>query len=129
MRGGELGTRGAMTCSPGTLLGSRYTLQHRAGSGGYSEVWAAHDAVLDGSVAIKLLHAEYARHSETLQRFRTEAQLAAQLSDANIARVYDFRDTDDDGQPYLVMEFVDGPTLAQILRDGPLPPARALDIV
>ena len=77
--------------------------------------------MLDRPVAVKLLHAEHAGHAETLQRFRSEAQLSAQLSDANIARVYDFSDADSEGTPYLVMEFVDGPTLAQILRAGPLP--------
>jgi eukaryotic-like serine/threonine-protein kinase len=128
MSGSELGTRPAMGCSPGTVLSSRYTLERRIGTGGYSEVWAGHDAVLDRPVAVKLLHAEHARHEETLQRFRSEAQLSAQLSDANIARVYDFRDASD-GPPYLVMEFVDGPTLAQILRTGPLTAARTMDII
>ena len=116
-------------CTPGTVLGSRYTLQRRIGTGGYSEVWAGHDAVLDRPVAVKLLHAEHASHAETLHRFRSEAQLSAQLSDANIARVYDFNDAGSAGTPYLVMEFVDGPTLAQILRAGPLPAARAMDVV
>jgi tRNA A-37 threonylcarbamoyl transferase component Bud32 len=129
MSSGELGTRPAMGCSPGTVLGSRYTLQRRIGTGGYSEVWAGHDAVLDRPVAVKLLHAEHARHAETLHRFRSEAQLSAQLSDANIARVYDFNDAGGEGSPYLVMEFVDGPTLAQILHAGPLPAARAMDVV
>jgi eukaryotic-like serine/threonine-protein kinase len=129
MSGSDLGTRPAMACSPGTVLGSRYTLERRIGTGGYSEVWVAQDAVLDRPVAVKLLHAEHARHAETLQRFRTEAQLAAQLSDAHIARVYDFRDGDSNGLPYLVMEFVDGPTLAQILCDGPLPAGRAMDVM
>jgi eukaryotic-like serine/threonine-protein kinase len=129
MSSSELGTRPPMGCSPGTVLGSRYTLQRRIGTGGYSEVWAGHDAVLDRPVAVKLLHAEHASHAETLHRFRSEAQLSAQLSDANIARVYDFNDAGSDGPPYLVMEFVDGPTLAQILRAGPLPAARAMDIL
>ncbi len=129
MSGSELGTRPSMGCSPGIVLGSRYTLQRRIGSGGYSEVWAGHDAVLDRPVAVKLLHAEHASHAETLHRFRSEAQLCAQLSDANIARVYDFNDAGSEGTPYLVMEFVDGPTLAQILRSGPLPAAQAMDIL
>jgi len=129
MTSSELGTRPPMACSPGTVLGSRYTLQRKVGAGGYSEVWAAHDGVLDRPVAVKLLHAEYARQTETLHRFRTEAQLAARISDANIARVYDFRDADSEGAPYLVMEFVDGPTLAQILRRGPLRPDQAMDVL
>jgi eukaryotic-like serine/threonine-protein kinase len=129
MSGSELGARVAVGCSPGTVLGSRYTLQRRIGTGGYSEVWAAHDAVLDRPVAVKLLHAEHATQAETLHRFRSEAQLSAQLSDANIARVYDFQDAGREAAPYLVMEFVDGPTLGQILRAGPLPAAQAMDIL
>jgi tRNA A-37 threonylcarbamoyl transferase component Bud32 len=127
MTSGEVGTRPAMPRS--VTLGSRYTLRRKIGTGGYSEVWEAHDTVLDRPVAVKLLHAEHARHAETLLRFRTEAQLAARLSDANLARVYDFSDTASDGTPYLVMEFVDGPTLAQVLRRGPLTPAATMDML
>ena len=129
MTSGEVGTRPAMPFSAGVTLGSRYTLRRKIGTGGYSEVWEARDTVLDRPVAVKLLHAEYARHAETLLRFRTEAQLAARLSDANLARVYDFSDTASDGTPYLVMEFVDGPTLGQVLRRGPLSPAATMDIL
>jgi eukaryotic-like serine/threonine-protein kinase len=125
----EPGNPAPMVSAPGATLGSRYALQRKVGTGGYSEVWEAHDAVLDRPVAIKLLHREYAESAEALQRFRTEAQLAGRLSDANVARVYDFCDTSWDGPPYLVMEFIDGPTLAGVLRGGPLGPARTMDIV
>jgi eukaryotic-like serine/threonine-protein kinase len=118
-----------MVFAPGATLGSRYTLDRTIGTGGYSEVWAAHDAVLDRPVAIKVLHAEYAQSADALRRFRTEAQLAGRLSDANVARVYDFCDTSGDGPAYLVMEFIDGPTLAEMLRGGPLNPARTMDIL
>jgi serine/threonine-protein kinase len=118
-----------MICTQGATLGSRYTLQRRIGSGGYSEVWEAQDAVLDRPVAIKLLHPQYAESADALQRFRTEAQLAGRVSDANVARVYDFCDASWDDQPYLIMELIDGPTLAEVLRDGPLSPAATMDIV
>jgi serine/threonine protein kinase len=129
MSTGEPGNPVPMIRSPGATLGSRYTLQHKIGSGGYSEVWQAQDAVLDRPVAIKLLHPEYAESGEALQRFRTEAQLAGRLSDANVARVYDFCDTGWPGPPFLVMELIDGPTLADVLRGGPLGPARTMDIL
>jgi eukaryotic-like serine/threonine-protein kinase len=125
----EPGNPAPMTCTPGATLGSRYSLQHKIGSGGYSEVWQAQDAVLDRPVAIKLLHPEYAESAEALQRFRTEAQLAGRLSDGNVARVYDFCDTGYAGPPFLVMEFIDGPTLADVLRGNPVGPARTMDIL
>jgi eukaryotic-like serine/threonine-protein kinase len=126
---GELGNHPAMALSPGATLGSRYALECKVGAGGYSDVWRARDAVLDRPVAIKLLHAEHTRDAETLRRFRTEAQLAARLSDPNVARVYDFLDSGPDGIPYLVMEYIDGPTLAQILRRGPLGAYRTMDVL
>jgi len=136
MSSSEPGSRSAMSLtpaaaplSPAGMLGARYSLRRRIGTGGYSEVWAAHDGVLDRPVAVKLLHTEHARNAETLLRFRTEAQLAARLADENVARVYDFSDSGSDGMPYLVMEFVDGPTLAQVLRRGPLGPAATMDIL
>jgi eukaryotic-like serine/threonine-protein kinase len=134
MSSAEPGNRPAMVSTdmlfaPGVTLGSRYALTRKIGAGGYSEVWEAHDAVLDRPVAIKVLHAEYAESADALHRFRAEAQLAGRLSDANVARVYDFCDTSGHGQPYLVMELVDGPTLAELLRGGPLEPTEAMDVL
>ncbi len=118
-----------MSLSDGSLLGSRYQLECRIGSGGYSEVWRAHDTVLDRPVAIKLLHPSRARSDETLLRFRNEAQLAGRLSDVNVARVYDFCDSEQGIPPYLVMELIDGPSLSQVIDHGPLSPGRAMDIL
>jgi eukaryotic-like serine/threonine-protein kinase len=112
-----------------STLGFRYTLHQRIGTGGYSEVWRAHDAVLDRPVAIKLLHTEHARHAETLARFRSEAQLAGRLSHLNVARVYDFCDSGPADPAYLVMELIDGPSLAEVLARGPIDPARTMDII
>lgn len=118
-----------MALSTGSTLGFRYSLEQRLGTGGYSEVWRARDAVLDRPVAVKLLHTAHARHAETLARFRSEAQLAGRLSHPNVARVYDFCDSDESGQPYLVMELIDGTSLAELLAHGPLDPARTMDIL
>ncbi|HEX9065588.1 MAG TPA: serine/threonine-protein kinase [Streptosporangiaceae bacterium] len=113
-----------------TVLGERYELLGVIGAGGFCEVWRAHDRVLDREVAVKLLDAKYARDPEALARFRAEAQNAGCLTHVNIARVYDFGEPDEHGSPaYLVMELVEGPTLADVLAEGPLDPARAMDVV
>ncbi len=118
-----------MSPADGIMLGLRYQLERPIGSGGYSEVWRAHDTVLDRPVAIKLLHPSRARSEEALVRFRNEAQLAGRLSHVNVARVYDICDSDQGVPPYLVMELIDGPSLSQVIDHGPLPPARAMDII
>lgn len=112
-----------------TILGDRYELLDMVGAGGFCEVWRAHDRVLDRQVAVKLLDAKYARDPEALARFRSEAQNAGCLTHVNIARVYDFGEPDEHNLPFLVMELIEGPTLADVLADGPLEPARAMDIL
>jgi eukaryotic-like serine/threonine-protein kinase len=111
-----------------TLLSDRYVLDELIGAGGYCEVWRATDTVLTRPVAVKLLHAGYARHDEALARFKAEARHAGALSHVNIARVYDYGEPAD-GQSYLVMELVDGPSLADVLAGGPLSAGRAMDVV
>ena len=116
--------------APGNVvLGRRYALEEKIGAGGYSEVWRGTDVVLARPVAVKLLHLGYAQHAEALARFRAEAQRAGSLSHENIARVYDYGEADPPQPPFLVMEFIDGPSLAGALATGPLDPAQAMDIV
>src|SRR6516164_1236699 len=116
--------------APGSVvLGRRYALEEKIGAGGYSEVWRGTDVVLARPVAIKLLHLGYAQHAEALARFRAEAQRAGSLSHENIARVYDYGEADPPQPPFLVMEFIDGPSLAGALATGPLDPALTMDIV
>lgn len=112
------------------LLDDRYLLTERIGVGGFSEVWRAQDRVLGRPVAVKLLHSGFAEHEETLQRFRAEARHAGALSHQNIARVYDYGDPSAEHPPYLVMEMIDGDSLAQVLRtSGAMDAARAMDII
>jgi serine/threonine-protein kinase len=111
------------------ILGGRYELDARLGAGGFSEVWRAADLTLGRPVAVKLLYAGYAQHEETLARFRAEGRHAGRLSHENIARVYDFGEPAGDQPPYLVMELIDGPSLAGLLRDGPLSPQRTARIL
>jgi hypothetical protein len=97
--------------------------------GGFGEVWRATDLALGRPVAVKLLHAGFARHPETLARFRAEARHSGALSHENIARVYDYGEPPDAHAPFLVMELVEGTSLAEELAVGPLGPARVIDIV
>src|SRR5215470_12166503 len=116
--------------APGSgVLGRRYALEEKIGAGGYSEVWRGTDVVLTRQVAIKLLHPGYAQYAEELARFRAEAQHAGALTHENIARVYDYGEPDPPQPPFLVMEFIDGPSLAGALTGCPLDPARTMDIV
>ena len=89
----------------------------------------ASDLVLDRPVAVKLLRPEYAGHPETLERFRAEAKHAGSLTHPCIARVYDYGNAGPSAPPYLVMEYVNGPSLADMLAVDPVNPVLALDVV
>ena len=113
-----------------SLLDDRYLLTERIGLGGFSEVWRAQDRALDRPVAVKLLHSGFAGHEETLHRFRAEARHAGALSHQNIARVYDYGDPSAEHPPYLVMELIEGESLAQALRSGgAMDAARTMDVI
>jgi len=107
-----------------TLVAGRYRLRRPLGEGGMARVELAEDVELDRTVAVKLLAEPLARDEAYRRRFVREAQLAARLSHPNVVRIYDVGESD--GRPYFVMEYVDGPTLADVLaREGRLEPARA----
>ena len=125
-----MGTGHAVSPASSPRLDRRYQLDSRIGVGGHGEVWRGSDQVLGRPVAIKLLHAGYAQHPETLARFRAEARHAGALSHEGIAHVYDYCEPDPPDPPFLVMELVDGPSLAGVLAaEGPMDPVRAMDIV
>jgi eukaryotic-like serine/threonine-protein kinase len=111
------------------LLAGRYRLQSQIAAGGVGEVWRAEDTLLTRLVAVKLLRAELAGHTETLARFRAEARHAGALSHPAIARVYDYGDPVPPLPAFLVMELVDGPSLAAVLAAGPIGVAQAMDVV
>ncbi|MEU8895200.1 Stk1 family PASTA domain-containing Ser/Thr kinase [Nocardia sp. NPDC048505] len=113
-------------------LGSRYELGEIIGFGGMSEVHKARDLRLSRDVAIKVLRADLARDPTFYLRFKREAQNAAALNHPAIVAVYDTGEAEVDGGPlpYIVMEYVDGDTLRDIVRGkGPLPPRRAMEVV
>jgi eukaryotic-like serine/threonine-protein kinase len=102
-----------------SVLGDRYRVEARIGSGGMAEVYRGIDPVLNRTVAIKVLLPQFARDASFLSRFRREAQAAAGLNHPNIVGVYD---TGADGEiQYIVMEFVEGRTLAEVLGSGRRP--------
>ncbi|MEV4390788.1 Stk1 family PASTA domain-containing Ser/Thr kinase [Nonomuraea sp. NPDC049607] len=114
------------------LLGGRYELDGVVGRGGMAEVYRARDIRLDRIVAIKTLRSDLARDHTFQARFRREAQSAASLNHPAVVAVYDTGEDVTDGTPvpYIVMEYVDGRTLRDLLRqDRRLLPERAAELV
>jgi Tol biopolymer transport system component len=111
--------------APGTRLGA-YDIVALIGSGGMGEVYRARDSRLNRDVAIKVLPADVAADHDRLARFEREAQVLASLNHPNIANIYGVDDSS--GTPALVMELVDGPTLADRIAKGPIPLDEALPI-
>ena len=115
--------------TPGITLAGRYQLEGRIAAGAVGEVWRATDLVLSRPVAVKRLRDGYAGQPEAMERFRAEARHAGALSHPGIAQVYDYGEAEPPSPPFLVMEFVAGPSLAGLLDGGPLDPADAMDVL
>ncbi|CAN5725655.1 Stk1 family PASTA domain-containing Ser/Thr kinase [soil metagenome] len=108
-------------------LGERYQVEARIGAGGMAEVYRGFDSVLNRTVAIRVLLPQFARDTSFVHRFRREAQAAARLNQPNIVGVYDTGA--DDGTQYIVMEFIEGRTLAEFIGAGRSPtPVQAAEI-
>ena len=114
-----------MTLSPQTKLGP-YEILTPIGKGGMGEVYRARDTKLDRDVAIKVLPEEFAANEERLARFEREAKLLASLNHPNIAGIYGLEDSD--GVKALVLELVEGLTLAERIEQGPIPVDEAIAI-
>ena len=112
----------------GRRIADRYELLEPVGSGGMATVWRARDLRLGRTVAVKLLRPQYAEDDRFVERFESEARHAASLAHPNIAPIHD---TGVDGdERYIVMEFVDGASLAEVLAEhGRLPPFEAVSLV
>jgi eukaryotic-like serine/threonine-protein kinase len=103
-----------------TLLGNRYRLGERLAAGGMGSVYRAVDETLGRQVAVKALRRELADDPTFLERFRREARAAAALSHPGVAAIYDYGEVE--GQPFIVMELVEGENLAErVAAGGPLP--------
>ncbi len=115
-----------MTSLP-TLLNQRYQLLNPLGRGGMALVYRARDLMLERTVAVKILRGDFTDDPLFRERFRQEAQAAANLSHPNIVTVYDYGLAD--GHPYIVMEYVPGPHLKAYIRShAPLPVEEALSL-
>src|ERR1700753_744197 len=128
---GDAPTRETAMTTP-QHLSERYELGEILGFGGMSEVHLARDVRLHRDVAVKVLRADLARDPSFYLRFRREAQNAAALNHPSIVAVYDTgeAETATAPLPYIVMEYVDGVTLRDIVHtDGPMPPRRAIEII
>jgi serine/threonine-protein kinase len=110
-----------------TVFNGRYELHRRLARGGMADVFLARDQLLDRPVAVKVLFPEFATDPSFVERFRREAQSAANLNHPNIVSVYDWGQ--EQGTYFIVMEYIDGRSLADILRtEGPLHPQRAAEV-
>lgn len=113
--------------SVGRVLSDRYELTRILGRGGMAEVYAAHDRVLDRDVAVKLLLERFKEDSAFTRRFSDEAKHAARLNHPHLVGVYDTGQ--DDGQPFIVMELVNGRSLQEALAEGAVDVTTAVNVV
>ena len=112
----------------GSKINDRYQIIKTLGEGGMANVYLAHDTILDRNVAVKVLRGDLASDDKFVRRFQREALSASSLSHPNIVEMYDVGE--DDGQYYIVMEYVDGKTLKQVLKQrGHLSITEVVDIM
>jgi beta-lactam-binding protein with PASTA domain len=104
----------------GTLFAARYRISRKLGGGGMADVYLAEDQELGRRVAVKMLHGRYANDEQFVERFRREATHAAGLSHPNIVSIFDRGEFD--GSYYIVMEYVEGRTLKELIRSRGLCP-------
>ena len=111
----------------GRVFSNRYEIQRELAQGGMAEVYLAHDRLLDRPVALKALFPEYAREPSFVERFRREAQAAANLNNPNIVGIYDWGQ--EAGTYFIVMEYVEGRSLRDLIRsESPLDANQAAEI-
>ena len=112
----------------GTIFAGRYRLERKLGGGGMADVWLAEDQELGRKVAIKILHDRYANDTQFVERFRREATHAAGLSHPNVVSIFDRGEAE--GSYFIVMEYVEGRTLKElIVTRGPCPVPVAISYV
>lgn len=112
----------------GQKISDRYEIIRSIGEGGMANVYLAHDIILDRDVAIKVLRGDLANDEKFVRRFQREALAASSLSHPNIVEMYDVGE--DNGNYYIVMEYVDGKTLKQVIKKrGSLTLSEAIDIM
>jgi beta-lactam-binding protein with PASTA domain/predicted Ser/Thr protein kinase len=112
--------------SEGTVVDGRYRVLRRLGSGGMADVWLAEDTHLQRQVALKVLHRRFAQDREFVERFRREAESAAGLQHPNVVSVFDRGEFE--GTYYIAMQYIEGPTLKQLIDSGLTPEQAAGEI-
>lgn len=114
--------------SKGQKINERYEIVKSIGEGGMANVYLAHDTILDRNVAIKVLRGDLENNEKFIRRFQREAKSVSDLSHPNIVEVYDVGE--EEGQHYIVMEYIDGKTLKQLVQKrGALTVAEVIDIM
>src|SRR6476661_3244068 len=112
---------------PNERIGA-YRLVRRLGSGGMGEVFLAWDGRLERTVAAKRMRPDRDRGGARRERFRREARAAARLNHPNVVQIFDLVESGDEAGDWIVMEYVQGRSLADLLGKGPLPPGAAVDL-
>jgi serine/threonine-protein kinase len=111
------------------LLGGKFKILQKIGSGGMGAVYKASQADMSRMVAIKILHPKLAGRKDLVSRFRREARAMAHLTHPNTVKVLDYGELED-GSLYIIMEYLEGKNLNQVVRkEGPLPPERAIPVL
>jgi serine/threonine-protein kinase len=114
---------------PGELVAGRYRVLSEIGQGSMGRIFLAEQVSVGRRVALKIINREMTAKFDMIARFTQEARLLASVRNEHIVDIYDIGETET-GDPFIAMEFVDGPPLAQIIRDeGPLDPARAVRLL
>ena len=127
--GGQGADAGRFDPMMGSVLAERYAIVRKIGEGGMGAVYEARHAVIGKRVAVKVLLEKFLENQELMARLLQEARMASSIGHENIVDVTDYGTTKD-GRAYVVMEFLDGESLAQlVIRDAPLPVERSLNIL
>jgi eukaryotic-like serine/threonine-protein kinase len=114
--------------APGDLIADKYRLTSLLGEGGMGSVWLARNQTLHVDVALKLIRRDVARDAKTAARLLQEARATARLNHPSIVRVHDYGETST-GDPFIVMELLDGEPLDEVLTRGPMPATRAVQML
>jgi tetratricopeptide (TPR) repeat protein len=110
----------------GIVLRKRFRIERQLGGGGQARVFLSRDTVLDRPVAIKVLHESVAASEQGLEKFLREARLAARIHHPGCVAIFDFGH--EHGLTFIAMEYIEGSSLGEVLRDGPLEPFRSLQV-
>lgn len=128
--GARLTSEGGPDRFVGKILLGQFRIEEAIGAGGMGTVYRAHQTTLNRNVAVKILHPELTKNDDAVRRFHREAKVATSLEHPNLVRVFLFGELPEEQALYLVMEYLDGTSVADLMRkEGALPVPRALHLV